>query len=114
MNRESKLIQIANYYGREAQFRQAQEELFELGLAISKSLKAGGVIENLIEEVADVENMLEQIKLFMTDAELNILELKKEAKIIRQLERIEEEEKEKCYCYNGLTQEEKEKFWEGK
>lgn len=99
MSRELKLIQIANYYGKETQLRQAQEELFELGLAISKSLKTGEITDNLIEEIADVENMIEQIKLFMNDVHLNVLELKKEAKIIRQLERIEEE---------------KEKFWEGK
>lgn len=104
-DRESKLIQIANYYGRKHQFRKAQEELFELGLAISKSIERYEITDNLIEEIADVENMIEQMKLFMTDAELNTLELKKEAKIIRQLERIEEEKRKKCYSYKGLSQE---------
>lgn len=96
MNRESKLIQIANYYGKEAQLRQTQEELAELILAISKTVRNDlHFQENFIEEIADVEIMLEQLKLFMTDSQMNHSEFIKEAKISRQLERIEREKASK-------------------
>lgn len=109
INRESKLIQIANYYGKEPQLRQTQEELAELILAISKCVRNDlHFQENFVEEIADVEIMLEQLKLFMTDSELNHLEFIKEAKIVRQLERIEREKARK------ISQYEIEKFWEEK
>lgn len=109
MNRESKLIQIANYYGKEPQLRQTQEELAELILAISKCVRNDlHFQENFVEEIADVEIMLEQLKLFMTDSELNHLEFIKETKIVRQLERIEREKARK------ISQYEIEEFWEEK
>lgn len=49
-------------WGKESQMRQTLEELTELQLAILKNLRGYDNIENLAEEVADVEIMLEQLK----------------------------------------------------
>lgn len=81
----------------------------ELILAISKCVRNDlHFQENFVEEIADVEIMLEQLKLFMTDSELNDLEFIKEAKVVRQLKRIEREKARK------ISQYEIEKFWDGK
>lgn len=58
----------AKYYGYEAQSSQLVEECAELIQAVSKYRRANTeakravALENLIEEIADVEIMLEQIK----------------------------------------------------
>jgi len=59
----------------------AQEELSELIQAISKHKRYGDNLDNLAEEMADVEIMLDQMKL-MFDNELEI-EVWKEYKLIR-------------------------------
>jgi len=50
-------------YGNKAQLIKAIEELSELQKAIAKYLNNQGNIEDIIQEVADVELMTEQIKL---------------------------------------------------
>ena len=72
---ENDLKKIADHYGYEAQSSQLVEECAELIQAVNKyrRAKAGAgqpladykitvVLDNLIEEIADVEIMLEQIK----------------------------------------------------
>lgn len=60
--------EIANYYGYVVQSNQLVEECAELIQAVSKYRRAVGcpskavALENLLEEIADVEIMLEQIK----------------------------------------------------
>lgn len=94
---------IANHYGYEAQSRQLIEEMAELTVAINKNYRAvyfGEATEEgakkvletrekIIEEIADVEIMLDQIKLFLDDY-TGIAE-KKLQKLQRQLKRIEKE-----------------------
>lgn len=68
MNIAEEIKKIAEHYGYEAQSNQLIEECAELIQAISKHLRAKEwdkeqiALENLIEEIADVEIMLEQIK----------------------------------------------------
>lgn len=59
MNNEEKIIFIKEYYGEEAQANQAVQELAELIIGITKN-----DLENIKEEIADVEIMIEQFKLF--------------------------------------------------
>lgn len=66
--------EIASYYGLEAQARQTMEECAELTQALNKYLRnvAGGqptqehdmdkLISDIVEEIADVSIMLEQMK----------------------------------------------------
>lgn len=94
------LKDIAHYYGYEAQSNQLVEECAELIQAISKyrRAKAGAglplpdykgtvVLENLIEEIADVEIMLGQVKYLLNIPEED-LEAVKLFKINRTKERI--------------------------
>lgn len=107
---------IADHYGYEPQSRQLIEEMDELTQAINKfwrkDLDCGkkdfqinpiplgdGILvmsdeyHNLIEEIADVEIMLEQIKYLLKCSE-GVSELVSQ-KIFRQLVRIEREKTEK-------------------
>ena len=63
MSNEEK--RVADYYGLDAQINQSMEEMAELIQALNKyrrSNGAKGTLENVIEEIADVEIMLEQLK----------------------------------------------------
>lgn len=91
--------EIAVYYGYDTQSNQLIEECAELIQAINKyrRVKFGGqpvavdkkatVVENIVEEIADVEIMLEQLKylLSITTEELNTI---KQYKINRIIERM--------------------------
>lgn len=55
--------QLINKFGKENQCIVAIEELSELQKEICKYLRGLGNIENLSEEIADVEIMLEQLKI---------------------------------------------------
>ncbi|NWO23156.1 hypothetical protein [Mogibacterium timidum] len=80
---------IANHYGKEHQLEKCKEELGELIEAID-SLDERAIIE----EIADVEIMTEQLKQLMcTD---RVVELYKDYKIARQLRRIAEEQSHEC------------------
>ena len=84
---EKQLKYIANKYGKESQLRQLQEECAELIVASSKILrKSDKAINNLIEEIADVRVMVEQIEYLYGIK--NLVEDKMEYKLQRQLERI--------------------------
>lgn len=76
--------QIAYHYGKEKQTIKAMEELAELTQALSKALL--GEESNIAEEIADVEIMLEQLKLLWETRSIQTI---KEEKLDRQLERIE-------------------------
>lgn len=84
---ENQLKYIANKYGKESQLRQLQEECAELIVASSKILrKSDKAINNLIEEIADVRVMVEQIEYLYGIK--NLVEDEMEYKLQRQLERM--------------------------
>lgn len=106
--REYKIREIARHYGYDAQSRQLIEEMAELTQAINKywrkDLECGKYIYNpwdgympddsqeywnLVEEIADVQIMLEQMKFFLAAVHRvnNIID----KKLDRQIERIENE-----------------------
>ena len=87
---DDKLKKIANYYGLEAQLCQLMEECCELAVECNHAIRKR-VLEKLVEELADVEIMLEQIK-YLCDCSKEMKEIKN-YKIDRQIERIEQEEK---------------------
>lgn len=119
MNQEeyqNNIIAIANYYDYDSQSRQLIEEMAELTVAINKlwrkSLLYGFIsledihreeakyanstkfieekeVQNVIEEIADIEIMLAQIKYLLGCQDE--VEQEKERKILRQLERMKEE-----------------------
>ena len=62
---EVTLRKVINKFGKEAQCRQVMEECAELIQATNKMLRDRGKEqhENLIEEMADVQIMLEQLKI---------------------------------------------------
>lgn len=94
---------IAEHYGYYRQSRQLIEEMAELMVAINKherygfrpvstvsdALQVEHLRDNIIEEIADVEIMLAQIKHLM-DCEIKV-DIQKHYKVKRQIERIEKE-----------------------
>lgn len=87
MNLITSIKTIADYYGEEQQLDKAKEELFELMFAIDK-YKETGKRDGLIDEVADVMNMIAQIVYF---ADLKGLELVMQYKMQRQRIRVQDE-----------------------
>lgn len=83
------LTNIANHYGLEHQLGKCKEELGELIEAIDSAND-----EAIIEEIADVEIMTEQLKQLMCAD--RVVELYKDYKIARQLRRIAEEQSHEC------------------
>ena len=94
---QEKIKVIAGHYGYESQSGQLIEEMAELTQAVCKYRRAQGfgqettvtkedALENLIEEIADVEIMLEQVKhLLDCHGEVNFI---KRQKINRTLQRM--------------------------
>lgn len=85
---------IADYYGYTAQSNQLVEECAELIQAVSKyrrsaSLDKAKALDNYIEEIADVEIMLEQMKYLLHVSDADIAK-RKAYKIQRTLSRMEE------------------------
>ena len=76
---------IFNHYGIRVQKKQLIQELGELIVALTKS-----DLENIIEEMADVQVMLDQFKLSNKELDERIQKTKYE-KVKRQLQRINEE-----------------------
>lgn len=76
-------------YGKHAQIGQFHEEVGELMVAINKYNRHPSILRlsNIAEEIADVEIMLEQLKLIFCIEQSNVTEIKK-AKIQRLKERI--------------------------
>ena len=89
-------IKNAEHYGYEAQSNQLVEECAELIQAVSKYRRAVAkgedekliALGNLIEEIADVEIMLEQIKYLLKIPEEDLIAYK-QFKVNRTKERIE-------------------------
>ena len=83
------LTKIINHYGHLNQKIVATEEFGELIQAISKDQRGEGDRDNLIEEIADCEIMLTQLRIMYGLGES--VEVIKKLKIERQLKRIENE-----------------------
>ena len=84
------LKKIANHYGLRRQLWQTVEETAELTQVICKTGRydMDTVRDHLVEEVADVSIMIDQIVYLLGD---NMIAKIREEKIKRQLERIENE-----------------------
>lgn len=80
---------IADHYGSKHQLGKCKEELGELIKAIDSMND-----EAIIEEIADVEIMTEQLKHLMCVEK--VVELYKDYKIDRQLRRIAKEQSHEC------------------
>ena len=101
---EKKLRTIADHYGYEAQSRQLIEEMAELTQAINKLWRIDSkkseitwnysdhveAYKHIIEEVADVEICLEQVK-WLLNIDESVLDEWKQMKIERSINRIEKE-----------------------
>lgn len=86
---------IATYFGKKEQLNKLKEELNELIVECDRMLDTNTdkLDYSFLEEVADVSNMIEQLKYLYNDRELDdrVLQIRKE-KNERTLERIEEQE----------------------
>jgi len=90
-----------DHYGRAHQLIKATEELGELAQAIARLLTTKaynrpmhkGLVDHLLQEVADVEVMLDQIKLLFPDGALRVHSWKI-YKLARLDQRMSEEDKE--------------------
>lgn len=94
-----KIKRIAEFYKFENQSRQLSEECAELIQAVNKYQRYSSnynaepseydwkYYQNVVEEIADVEVMLEQIKLLLNISNEAVKSIK-EKKVNRQLERI--------------------------
>ena len=82
------LKKIANHYGLRRQLWQTVEEMAELTQVICKTGRydMDTVRDHLVEEVADVSIMIDQLEYLLGD---NMIAKIREEKIKRQLERIE-------------------------
>ncbi|WP_415347775.1 hypothetical protein [Clostridium perfringens] len=80
---DKRIKEILNFYGEKAQKQQLIQELAELIVGLTKN-----DLENIHEEIADVEIMLEQLKLFK-NIDVKKIEEYREFKLNRQMKRIE-------------------------
>lgn len=87
---EKRCGEILQHYGIMAQRRQLVEECAELIQAVCKLERRldAAALYNFIEELADVEIMVEQMKQTLTDRERDTLLRVENAKINRQLQRM--------------------------
>lgn len=99
--------EIAKHYGENNQLNQLQEELAELIKAVNKYRRDEDNIDNLIEEIADVEIMIEQIK-YLLHLNPEYLEMITINKLLRQKRRIKEEKpgKKTLVIETAITEEE--------
>jgi len=78
--------QALDIYGKEAQICMVFEEMAELQKELCKYLRGSEIVGNITEEIADVEIMLEQMRLLF-DIEKEVEEMK-EYKLKRLAERL--------------------------
>lgn len=89
--REEKIKFIANRYGLYPQLGKLNEECNELAIECIKSINKGEVTRDIVQEIADVEIMIAQIK-YLANLDEALIEGAKTYKINRQLMRIQKEE----------------------
>lgn len=90
---KDKLRIIADHYGIKKQLRQLAEECSELAVEASHSARKGTTVK-IIEEMADVEIMIEQI-IYLAKIDRCDIEDCINYKLDRQMKRIKEEKDER-------------------
>ena len=90
---KDKLQMIADHYGIKKQLRQLAEECSELAVEASHSARKGLTV-GIIEEIADVEIMIEQI-IYLAKIDRCDIEDCINYKLDRQMKRIKEEKDER-------------------
>ena len=90
---KDKLQMIADHYGIKKQLRQLAEECSELAVEASHSARKGLTV-GIIEEIADVQIMIEQI-IYLAKIDLCDIEDCINYKLERQMKRIKEEKDER-------------------
>ena len=90
MIEDTRIKTIADHYGIENQMRQLAEECSELAVEASHSARIGTTVK-IIEEMADVEIMIEQI-IYLAKIDRKDIEECIQYKLKRQMKRIKEEE----------------------
>lgn len=90
---KDKLQTIADHYGIKKQLRQLAEECSELAVEASHSARKGTTVK-IIEEMADVEIMIEQI-IYLAKIDKCDIEDCINYKLDRQIKRIKEEKDER-------------------
>ena len=86
----TRIMEIADHYGIEKQLHQLAEECSELAVEASHSARKGVTVK-IIEEMADVLLMIEQV-IYLSKIDKCDIEDCIEFKLNRQMKRIEEEE----------------------
>lgn len=84
---------VIEKWGIRAQLEMAQEEATEMALAVRKFIRKDDTesFNHLIEEIADVENMIAQIEFIYRDFNVRkMIEEKKDFKLNRVMKRISE------------------------
>ena len=84
-----RIMEIADHYGIEKQLHQLAEECSELAVEASHSARKGVTVK-IIEEMADVLLMMEQV-IYLANIAIEDIDECIKFKIDRQLERIKEE-----------------------
>ena len=85
--RTKKALLILNAYDSTAQKMKCCEELAELETALLKNINKGGNTDEILEEMADVYIMLEQVRYMMPFGETDLNEAI-DYKLDRQIQRI--------------------------
>lgn len=83
--KKNNLKKIIDYYGEEKQIIKAIEEMSELQKELCKKLLGKSDRDSLVEEIADVQIMLDQLKLIVSNTELKTI---MQNKVDRTIERI--------------------------
>ena len=89
MIKDTRIKTIADHYGIENQMRQLAEEGSELAVEASHSARIGTTVK-IIEEMADVEIMMEQI-VYLSGIDRKDIDECIQYKLDRQMKRIEDE-----------------------
>ena len=89
MIKNPRIMEIADHYGIEKQLHQLAEECSELAVEASHSARKGVTVK-IIEEMADVLLMIEQV-VYLANIAIDDINECIQFKIDRQLERIKEE-----------------------
>ena len=91
-NNETEVLERAlNTYGSTAQITMVFEEMSELQKELCKYLRGDGSFKNIAEEIADVEIMLEQMKiLFYCAFDVLVARRRKVQRLEKRLDGIEE------------------------
>jgi NTP pyrophosphatase (non-canonical NTP hydrolase) len=92
IKREAELKEIIAHHGKPAQLIQAIQELAELQIELTNALHNKRNPEKIADEMADVLNMIEQLKIILANE--TTVSARQDFKIDRELERIKSSPKQ--------------------